>query len=878
MAQGIQDIANGQGLLYVVSADGSTILATQENNAEGARLIRQIGAQCAPISTDRSSVGIVTFTATPAGNVTGITVNGVNQLGGNVAATAGDPTATAASVAAAISAFTPASGPDYTAQSIGAAVLIFSPPINGVAVNGSTITVATSTVNITSTTTDFTGGANGSGAFDSVVGLQFFLNANYGGAAPADSISAAIDITPNMVVRGMQSGTPLVSARISTDAIRTLARYSTIQEILVGTAASAPTDLLAYINPAEFAPGDTIRLRAAELTEVTTVIDASDTASPLLQRNIYLCNQTPFVLTNNRSISLTLVYDDTLGPIWQEDFRATSGGVITTTVAGIQALGGAGDLNTDALYFVSDMGNGTYARARTPYMLDSTGTHMRRVPYNYTGCWQANMSAPVVGQYYRYYQTVYVSVTGAVGTAPSGDTTNWLAIAVTDDSYYESQSNAAGLNDIGLIAAWPFIWEKDCHNNYISQSYRHRNTSGQNAFNLFAWRQASLNTSAGNTVIDGLLDCANSNGVVANNFISSYGSVMGNTLPTGSVLSNNIVENSGAMSANYVATLTGNRIFGGAISNNGDATLQFAQIAYNQVSGGSITGNTVTGATGHSIEYSSVDYAGGITDNVFGIGAKIRYTKVGTACAIDSCALLAPTSLSNIESVVLSGLSTLTTITHADQISYTRFENTTATLTDPNMDACVFEDSTITATCASAWLKMQIRNSSLTWTAAVGTNSQLFNVSGTFSGTISNSSISNRTASGSPAFSISDAIITDRTSSATVELDLSDAAIFSGGELTLASALQWHGIFTMIGGPVTIDEIVNPSTAPKMFRPNDVAVYTFDATGKATVAGNQIAGNAAAYAIAAVATGATDQIIIEKINDINTVTSANILV
>jgi len=449
MAQGIQDIGNGLGLIYVIATDGTTILATQPNTIDGVRQVRSLGASSAPISAQRPAIGTVRITSVVgASNLVGVVINAVNQIAAPVAATVGNTFQTAFDIADAINSFAPLSGPNYTAQASGDTIFIFSPPADGVAVNNSVITVSASNGNITRVVTPLTNGANGSGAFDSVVGLRFGLNANYTNPVLSTTLVGSIDITSHIVVRGMQSGTPLVTGAITSDAISVVNRYSTIQELQVFTQGSTPTDYLGYINPFEFSPGDTIRLRSGDLAQVTTVVDVSDlTPLSTFQRNIYLCNQASFELASNRCIILTLVYDSTAGLIWVEDTRAfsSSSSIITTTRAGLLATLSGGLSTAGQQYLVTDIFGctGVVCEAISPSEIKLSCDIIAQVPDyqdtsgNFGGVWYPQLAAATINKWYVYDGVMYVNTTGAVsvGVIPPLNAVNWSLIPLSSGFY-----------------------------------------------------------------------------------------------------------------------------------------------------------------------------------------------------------------------------------------------------------------------------------------------------------------------------------------------------------------------------------------------------------------------------------------------------------
>jgi hypothetical protein len=504
MAQGIQDIGNGLGLIYVIAPNGTTILATQPNTVDGVRQVRSLGASSAPISAQRPAIGTINITSvTGASNVVGVVINGVNQIVAPVAGTVGNVTLTAFDIADAINSFVPGSGPNYTAQASGSTVFIFSPPADGVAVNNSVITVSTSNGNITRTVTPLTNGANGSGAFDSVVGLRFALNANYTNPVVSTTIVGAIDITSHIVVRGMQSGTPIVTGAITSDAIPVVNRYSTIQELQVATQGGAPTDYLGYINPFEFSPGDTIRLRSSNLAQVTTVVDVSDlTPLSTFQRNIYLCNQASFELASNRCIVLTLVYDSTAGLIWVEDTRAfsSSSSIITTTRAALLATLSAGLSTAGQQYLVTDIPGafGVVCEAISATEIKLSCDIIALVPDyqntsgNFGGTWYPQLAAATINKWYVLNGVMYRNTTGAVivNTPPTVDTVNWTQVPLSS-GFYITEIHYGEIS----LATGVITYRKDKRNNVVIAA---ANPGSLINYNGMCWGNANVRDNVNN--------------------------------------------------------------------------------------------------------------------------------------------------------------------------------------------------------------------------------------------------------------------------------------------------------------------------------------------------------------------------------------------
>lgn len=492
-----QYIGNGIGMLYVVDPTGTTIVGTQPNTPKGVRDIRAIGSVCAPISAVRSAVGSITFTATPAGNVTAVTIGGVNQIGANVAMVAGNPTLSAVAVAAAINAFTPATGDDFTASSIGAVVYIFSTPSGGSAANGLSITVSVSTVSITSTTVDFSSGSNQTGDFDSVIGLRFYFDER--GNASRTSFASATEITKYIVSRGLQVGIITKSLAVNGDKLTGIDRSCAITNIYVDTQSSAATDELSFIETVDFVEGDVIRLSQFVAGRVVIVTD--NTVS-LGAGNIYLTDQTPFNCEDNKSIELRLQFATGLGLIWVENGRSISGGAVQLSRVEMRQLIANGTVVQGQSYFITDVGQaGIIVSGIDSNSITSRGDYVgyfpdyQNVSGDYQGVWSSILSSVTTGDVYSYGGNAYKSLTGAVGTAPDTDTTNWELQAITTN-YYTKEILSVQYE----IAANVITQGSDGRGNLVL---------GSSAFPLFKW---GCDTCSNNTIVGGSVSVFNIDG------------------------------------------------------------------------------------------------------------------------------------------------------------------------------------------------------------------------------------------------------------------------------------------------------------------------------------------------------------------------------
>ena len=867
MAKGIQDLGTGLGYLYKTKPDGTTIVAVEKNTADGVRSMKIAGTNNGPIIAQRPAVATITVNSVAGtGSITAINIAGVNQIGANIVVVSSTASVVAAQIADAINRYTPSSGiGDFTAQAIGAVVYVYSEPATGSTANGNAITVSATDPSINTSTTTFTNGSSEGGIYDSTFGYRFYIDADYNGTASPTVLTYALEITEYMTVRGLQSGIISDTRTISSDAITGMTRACAITQVFVFNQGGASSDVLAYLQVEGFAEGDEIRLSAGDPgTQIPTIEDARVTTSPVSSPNIYLTDQTPFVMDSYGSLTLQLKNYSSTGLVWVETGRSTANSVITTTVAGINTLAGASNLRPNSLYFITDLGDaGTYVTADSTTQIQSIGYHVRRVPYTYTACWASDMSAPTIGQRYRYYQNVYQSVTGAVGTAPSGDTTNWLLIAKTNNTYYQSQVNAVGLNSVVQLGSWPFIWERDSKNNLVSQSQAHNASSSVNAYAVFAWRELTDSDVYGNTVIDAVFDCANSNGSVFGNLVYGYAEYSNNKMRVNSSVSCNTFFGQCAITGNYINVLTLNKVDGGNITNNGGAGNYFAQVVANTVTG-NITALTSVSVGGESVEYCVVEKGAEIKNSSFVSGSKIRYTTVRSGSIITGCTFGIPASTSNIEACEVRGNSTLT-ITGTGRIVDSIIQDSVITLDLGvySVTAVNFFASTVTATIDTSSANSEIKSCTLTLT-----------------GSFNNSFLTGMSTTGTPTITFSGAIVSPLGSNIEAALDLDDAGVFSAGVLTINTNDQFAGIFIMNStANRNISQIVNlPYPYEVMFVPAASLNFTFTCTGKATIIGNQIAGTAASFvATINAGTSANDTVWVARRFTYNTITRTNIL-
>lgn len=329
MAKGVQDLGNGLGYVYMTEPDGVTITSVCPNDFQGARSFRDNGVSVAPIASNKSSYGIIEFTAiTGVGDISGVAVNGTDQIPSPITVTGLTTDQVADLVANAINGFTPSTGYDYTAVSSGSFVYIFAPPFAGSIPNGYAIVVATAPGGIlTYNSTSFAYGADNGGVYDTVFGSRFFLNADYGplgisGELPADptSLTNSVEITKYYVTRGQQLGIFVKSITEQSYGLYGIDRSGFMTKVLV-TPNVGSTATVVKINPEDFVEGDIVFIQPENPLDTITVESANAVTVPTTG-NIYLTNDTPWVSDKYNVLMLQYKYITGIGATFTELFRS----------------------------------------------------------------------------------------------------------------------------------------------------------------------------------------------------------------------------------------------------------------------------------------------------------------------------------------------------------------------------------------------------------------------------------------------------------------------------------------------------------------------------------------------------------------------------
>lgn len=801
MAIGISDLGNGLGYLYMVD-NSDKIIAVKPNSLSGARAMRQLGLANAPMAAQRSAYGqIIVDACTSVGNITAITINGVNIIAtsGNIACATSVEATFAGVIAAAINSSPAPSGPIYTATAFDETVLVFSDPADGSTVNGYTITVAVDNIAIETRAVPFVNGSDQSGVFDSVLGYRFFIDANYNGVATPDSFSNAEQITNYFTLRGLQAGIFKTEQTITTDRIG-FERNCAITQVVLSNEGGAASDILAYIDPSNFIDGDEVILVPAASAQVPIVEDATVTTSPIPSKNIYLTDAQPFSLSNNKSISLRFKYDVTLGPIFIESGRSIAvppAGLISTTRTALVAIVNASSLSPGSDYLITDRGDaGLIVQATSSNTLSLQGTFIARVPDyqntsgNFLRVWYATMAAPTINKLVAYNGYHYRSLTGAVGTAPSGDAVNWLQLAKTDSSYI-TETHACEYN---YASDW-VQRRSDRRNNTVSQSKAYNTSSSIDALNRFQWGRDNC---YGNKIEEAINDNVNFPGITYGQNMSSQAKWISANFSATARMVNNTLSDNISITDMFVSTFEENTLSSGLIDTVGDISNFGMTMNYNEFNYLYMQAITLSGAStmqfckGNLLQFTS---------------CTLTYGNFNT-CSINNCTITGTDFAGTISNG--SGF---------DQTELAISTFTTCTFTEAKTSGgrifnCAWESVTLnTGVILSSCVFDQIDITGETFTASI-TGKTANKLGSTFEQV----------------------------------LDLSDGAIFSAGTLTLATSKRnYIGVLKLSNAAAqNITAIVGPTNFPFYVMANNTGNFTITPTAVGGIAANQVASDAGA--------------------------------
>lgn len=271
----LQYIGNGDGYIYitknVATPTDQDIITTVNNDCQSLRdIVYPEALASASLYANKSATSTVSVTAVAGvGNITAVTINGVNQIASNISVSGRTEAQVADILARDINGFTP-SGPDYKAVAIGETVTIIAEQASGSDVNGLTVTVSNDDPgNIDVTATDLSGGANSSDLIDEGCGRKFLINPDFDtdgcagkGSANEGDLTNAVEISNDIIFQGLQGSLKDVTSVLETQATAP-ERISSIQSVFIQSEAPFFIDSVTDISTENFSDNDIIYVRAA---------------------------------------------------------------------------------------------------------------------------------------------------------------------------------------------------------------------------------------------------------------------------------------------------------------------------------------------------------------------------------------------------------------------------------------------------------------------------------------------------------------------------------------------------------------------------------------------------------------------------------------
>jgi hypothetical protein len=323
MSKGIQDLGIGLGYVYVTEPDGSTVLYNVSNDINGVRnTVKPLAAAAASLNSNRSaSTDLVVDAVSGTGNITAITIGGVNQISSAINVSGKTIVDIANEIRDAINSYS-TTGVEYRAVSVSNVVKIIADESAGSSVNGLSVAVTTDDPsNILTEVSSLSGGANSDSIFDEVSGYRFFLDADYAipvgpsdcgcageGEANEGDLSNAIEITKDLIVQGIQHNIETEELPILSGVIEPV-RSALISYVKIDTESAAATDDLDTINPVGYSDGDIIIINGTDAGRIATLKHGID--------NIWLESGIDYE-TGDKTRSIGLRKEDNA---WYEIFR-----------------------------------------------------------------------------------------------------------------------------------------------------------------------------------------------------------------------------------------------------------------------------------------------------------------------------------------------------------------------------------------------------------------------------------------------------------------------------------------------------------------------------------------------------------------------------
>lgn len=215
--------------------------------------------------------------------------------------------------------------------------------------------------------------------------------------------------------------------------------------------------------------------------------------------------------------------------------------IVSKSYAQLQAMVAAGTLDINRKYFINDRNIWVTAievdkfalqgefKMLCPDYQDASGI--------FGGVWISTMALPTVGDLYSYNNFMWENLTGAVGTAPTGDAVNWVCVGTYGSGTWKDWVNKTGSDYVTEIyyCEYDFTndWVQLLHDkrrgNKIGCSYQAEQTLsyGFNVIDKFQWGNNSVISNKANEALI--------------NIVNTLGSIAGNELNQGAQIASNVL-------------------------------------------------------------------------------------------------------------------------------------------------------------------------------------------------------------------------------------------------------------------------------------------------------------------------------------------------
>lgn len=368
----------------------------------------------------------------------------------------------------------------------------------------------------------------------------------------------------------------------------------------------------------------------ADYWNTTAKIYISDISNNAAVNNITIVAPTGFKINNASS----LVIDTSGGGavirvLNNTNYQATlnyccgsgSAGFVTLLNAALLALIASATIVPGTYYLVTDILNadtGVIVMGTSTITVELEGDGLflnadyRNVSGVNRGVWRSTLAGLVANVSIAIWNGLhYKNLTGAVGTAPSGDATNWLVMAKSTANTYIQVSDFVKYNPVSNLV----IYRADVFDNEVEY---YNDGKGNEAIALFQWGNFGTGQGAGqcarNKVFSqGILDCINNYKYVLDNIVCQgssitardnagtiqYNKLIGaSEITSGSnTVNSSIVDNflscaSQFLLAGNTAAVSKNNISGGAVVTYTNNTKTFFNNTISQHAAVTLTGNT----------------------------------------------------------------------------------------------------------------------------------------------------------------------------------------------------------------------------------------------------------------------------------------------